>query len=348
MFRPVRFLNLVPLSHVFGQLMGMLIPQLLGGEVWLLNSFKPVEVLEVVQRRRISVLVTVPRFLDTLKETIEKKFEGRRAVLYRLLPAPSGFLKSIWQGRAIHQFLGWKFWAFVSGGATLNPATGAFWSQLGFAVVQGYGMTETAALVSVVHPFKPRQGSIGKVLPGHEVRLSPEGEILVRSNCVTPGLWDQAGSRAKLTDEQGWLHTGDLAQMDSEDNLFFKGRQKEVIVTSAGLNIYPEDLELALSQQPEIRACAVIGVERKRGPEPLAVLLPREDSDPRLAVERANRMLANSSANFTLDSLARKRLPANSEPENSQTGSGFKTESHLQRRMLPSALSKAPIGSFLS
>ena len=293
LFRPVRFLNLVPLSHVFGQLMGMLVPQLLGGEVWFLNSFKPAEVLEVVRHRRISVLVTVPRFLDTLKETIEEKFDGRGETLFRLGSASTGFLKNIWQGRAVHHLLGWKFWAFVSGGATLNPATGAFWRQLGFAVVQGYGMTETAALVSVVHPFKPRQGSIGKVLPGHEVMLSPEGEILVRGESVTPGLWDPAGTGAKLTDDQGWLHTGDLAQKDSEGNLFFKGRQKEVIVTSAGLNIYPEDLERALNQQPEILACAVIGVEGKHGPEPLAVLLPREGSDPRIAVERANQILAN-------------------------------------------------------
>ncbi len=293
LFHPVRFLNLVPLSHVFGQLMGMLVPQLLGGEVWFLNSFKPAEVLEVVRDRRISVLITVPRFLDTLKETVEKKFDGRRETLFRLRSTSTGFLKNIWQGRAVHHLLGWKFWAFVSGGATLNPATGAFWRQLGFAVVQGYGMTETAALVSVVHPFKPRQGSIGKVLPGHEVMLSPGGEILVRGNSVTPGLWDPAGTEAKVTDEQGWLHTGDLAQKDSEGNLFFKGRQKEVIVTSAGLNIYPEDLELALNQQPEILACAVIGVEGKRGPDPLAVLLPRKGSDPQLAVERANRILAN-------------------------------------------------------
>jgi long-chain acyl-CoA synthetase len=293
LFRPVRFLNLVPLSHVFGQLMGMLIPQLLGGEVWFYNSFKPAEVLKVVKHRRILVLVTVPRFLDTLKETIEKEFDGRREALFPLRPTCSGFLKSIWQGRAVHQLLGWKFWAFVSGGATLNPATGAFWRQLGFAVVQGYGMTETAALISVVHPFKPRQGSIGKVLPGREVKLNPDGEILVRGSSVTPGLWDQSGLGDKLTDEHGWLHTGDLAQKDSEDNLYFKGRQKEVIVTSAGLNIYPEDLELALNQQPEIRACAVIGVERKHGPVPLAVILLKEGGNPQHAVEQANRMLAS-------------------------------------------------------
>ncbi len=293
LFHPVRFLNLVPLSHVFGQLMGMLVPQLLGGEVWFLNSFKPAEVLEVIRHRRISVLVTVPRFLDTLKESIEEKFDGRGETLFRLGSASTGFLKNIWQGRAVHHLLGWKFWAFVSGGATLNPTTGAFWRQLGFAVVQGYGMTETAALISVVHPFKPRQGSIGKVLPGHEVMLSPEGEILIRGESVTPGLWGPAGTEAKLTDDQGWLHTGDLAQKDSEGNLFFKGRQKEVIITSAGLNIYPEDLERALSQQPEILACAVIGVEGKHGPEPLAVLLPREGSDPRIAVEKANQILAS-------------------------------------------------------
>src|SRR5207244_12371986 len=113
-------------------------------------------------------------------------------------------------------------WAFVSGGATLNPDTERFWQRLGFAVIQGYGMTETASPVSVNHPFKKDRNSIGKVLPGQEVKLAENGEILVRGENVSPGYWkdeDQANAT-----EDGWFHTGDIGEIDKERNLYFKGR----------------------------------------------------------------------------------------------------------------------------
>ena len=98
----------------------------------------------------------------------------------------------------------------MSGGATLPASTEAFWHNLGFAVVQGYGMTETAALVSVAHPFKPKKGSIGKQLPGMEMKVAANGEILVRGDNISPGFW--SGGVKPLTDAEGWLHTGDLAR----------------------------------------------------------------------------------------------------------------------------------------
>src|SRR5581483_5854309 len=131
-----------------------------------------------------------------------------------------------------------------------------FWQRLGFAVVQGYGMTETASLISDNHPFRLSRGSIGKTLPGHEVKLSEQGEILVRGNNVAAGYWQ--GGIKPLTDDEGWLRTGDVGALDEAGNLYFKGRSKDVIVTAAGLNVYPEDLEAALDSQPEIRASAVV------------------------------------------------------------------------------------------
>jgi long-chain acyl-CoA synthetase len=158
---------------------------------------------------------------------------------------------------------GWKFWAFVSGGATLNPDTEEFWQRLGFAVIQGYGMTETTSLVSVNHPFKQGRGSIGKVLPGQEVKLAANGEILVRGKNVSPGYWKE--DRQSRAAENGWFRTGDVGAIDQKGNLYFKGRKREVIVTSAGVNIYPADIELVLSRQPEIKACTVIEIEGPMG-----------------------------------------------------------------------------------
>jgi len=292
---PLRFLNLLPLSHVFGQFMGIFVPQLLGGEVFLQGSLNPSEILETVRKQRISVIVAVPRLLDALRHRIERDYEGRgqTEAFRQALASAEGwhFLKRWWVFRKVHRQFGWKFWAFVSGGAALSPETETFWRRLGFLVVQGYGMTESASLISVNHPFKVSRGSIGKPLPGREVKLAENGEILVRGENVSPGYW--SGGVRSLTDEEGWLRTGDVGELDPAGHLYFKGRKKEVIVTAAGLNLYPEDLEAALKEQPEVRDSAVIGIEGSHGPEPLAVLLLRDEQmDPAAAVRRANERLS--------------------------------------------------------
>ena len=148
------------------------------------------------------------------------------------------FLRRWWIFRAIRRQFGWKFWAFVCGGAALDAETEQFWDRLGYAATQGYGLTETTSLISVNHPFKLGKGSIGKVLPGREVKLAEDGEILIRGGGVAAGYWS-GGRREDVVDEEGWYRTGDVGVLDEAGNLYFKGRKKEVIVTSAGLNIYP-------------------------------------------------------------------------------------------------------------
>jgi long-chain acyl-CoA synthetase len=293
--RPLRFLCLLPLSHVFGQFMGILVPQLLGGEVIFQDALNPSEIVHTVKSRRVSVVVTVPRLLDSLREHVERREEagGRLDELRRRVEAAEGAhpLRRLWLFRRVHRYFGWKCWAFVTGGATLAEGTETFWRRLGFAVIQGYGMTETASLVTVNHPFRTGRGSIGKTLKGQELKLDESGEILVRGANVSPGYW-RGGAREPLADG-GWLRTGDLGAVDEAGNIYFRGRKKDVIVTAAGLNVYPEDIEAALERQPEVRLSAVVGVEGARGPEPLAVLVMRDaGADPARAIERANQTLA--------------------------------------------------------
>jgi long-chain acyl-CoA synthetase len=189
----------------------------------------------------------------------------------------------------VHRALGFKFWALISGGATLPEHIEQFWSRLGLVLVQGYGMTETTALVSLNHPFHAARGSIGKVLPGREIRLGEDGEILVRGETVSNATWE--GGRLQST-KSDWLATGDLATVDEGGNLKFRGRKKEVIVTASGLNIYPDDLEAALLRQPQIRAAAVIEAAGPNGSEPLAALVMHGSADPAAAVRAANLELA--------------------------------------------------------
>jgi long-chain acyl-CoA synthetase len=292
---PVRFLNLLPLSHVFGQFVGIFVPQLLGGEVFLQESLSPSQIVQTVKRERISVVTAVPRILEALREKIESDYEARgKLVRFQNAIASSAgrnFLRRWWTFRAVHKLFGWKFWAFISGGATLNPDTEQFWQRLGFAVIQGYGMTETASLISVNHPFRQGRGSIGKVLPGHEVKLAENGEILMRGENLSPGYWKDAGQ--SRTAENGWFRTGDVGELDEEGNLYFKGRKREVIVTSAAVNIYPADIELKLGRQPEIKSSVIIEIDGPHGPEPLAVLILRDDyADAEAVVNRVNELLA--------------------------------------------------------
>src|SRR5580658_1676427 len=298
---PVRFLNLLPLSHVFGQFLGMFLPPLLGGTVIFQEEFGPSEIVNTIRRERVSVLVSVPRVLQSLKQKIERDLEDRGKIedFRRRFRESEGkhFLRRWWIFRGIRRQFGWKFWAFICGGAALDAETEQFWDRLGYAAIQGYGLTETTSLISVNHPFRLGKGSIGKVLAGREVKLAEDGEILIRGGGVAAGYWDgDRPTAGGVTDKDGWYRTGDVGALDDAGNLYFKGRKKEVIVTPGGLNIYPEDLEAALRRQPEVKDCVVVGIERGGNAEPCAVVILRDDSrgEARMAgvVERANQSLA--------------------------------------------------------
>jgi long-chain acyl-CoA synthetase len=293
---PIRFLNLLPLSHVFGQFLGMFLPPLLGGTVVFENTLNPTEVMATIRRERVSVLTAVPRMLDSLKQKIERDFEdgGRREQFAKLCRDAESqhFLRRWWTFRAIRRQFGWKFWAMISGGAALEPETEQLWHRLGYAVIQGYGLTETTSLISLNHPFRMSQGSIGKVLPGREIKVAEDGEIMVRGSGVASGYWNGRELQS-VTGEEGWYRTGDLGALDAQGNLYFKGRKKEVIVTPAGMNVYPEDLEAALRSQKEVRDCIIVGLDRGGNAEPCAVLILRDrDGDPQPIVARANEGLA--------------------------------------------------------
>ena len=292
---PVRFLNLLPLSHVFGQFLGMFLPPLMGGTVIFQNELKPSEVMNTIRRERVSVLVSVPRVLQSLKHKIERDIEGggqSEKFRQRFVGAKGKhFLRRWWIFRAIRRQFGWKFLAFISGGAALDSDTEEFWGRSGYAVIQGYGLTETTSLISVNHPFRLGKGSIGKVLPGREVKLAEDGEILVRGGGVASGYWNSKGSHG-VSDEQGWYRTGDIGALDAAGNLYFKGRKKEVIVTPGGTNVHPGDLEAALLRQPEVKDCVVVGVERDGNAEACSVVILRDGGDLESAVRRANESLA--------------------------------------------------------
>lgn len=284
---PLRFLHTLPLSHVFGQFMGLWVPALLAAELHFVDGLEPARMIDLIRRNDISVLVAVPRVLGLLRANLLRGFPSLASRLERA--GGLSILKRWWQFRDVHRAFGWKFWAVISGGASLPLELERFWNQLGFALIQGYGMTETAALVTLNHPFRIGQGTIGKALPGREVRLSGIGEILVRGDIVSDSTWQHGRMQRR---EGEWLATGDLAEQNDSGDFRFIGRKGDAIVSSSGLNIHPSDLESAMLRQPGIRGCAVVPCEIASSIEPVCVVLfSGEDAALQQAVRDANESL---------------------------------------------------------
>ncbi len=284
-FYPIRFLNLLPLSHMFGQAMATFVPPMLGGVVVFMRGYNPIDILDQVKKRRISVVVSVPKILDVLREHV------LRVAPEAAKPSPKRhWMFRWWHFRNIHRLFGWKFWAFVVGAAPLDPALETFWGELGFVVVQGYGLTETAPIVSLNHPFGTRKGSVGKAMAGVDVKIAADGEILVRGENVTKGYYKSADETAKAF-EDGWFHTGDIGEIGPDGELFIRGRKKEMIVTPEGLNVFPEDVERVLNQTPGVRESAVVGIPIGAEERVQAVLVLEPNTDVDVIVRSANAKL---------------------------------------------------------
>ena len=289
-FRPIRFLNLLPLSHMFGQAMATFVPPMLPGLVVFTRSYAPDDIIRQIHDRRVSVLVCVPKILEVLKEHI------LRVAPEAAEPPPPDmhWAKRWWRFRRIHRMFGFKFWAMVVGAAPLDPDLEAFWGRLGFVVVQGYGLTETAPIVTLNHPLRAKRGVVGKPIAGVEVKIAPDGEVLVRGENVTAGYFN-APEATREAFEDGWFHTGDIGELDADGRLLIRGRKKEMIVTPEGLNVFPEDVERALNEQPGVRDAAVVGapVPGSTAERVQAVLLLAPGTDSDAVVRGANAMLAD-------------------------------------------------------
>ncbi|HVN93545.1 MAG TPA: AMP-binding protein [Terracidiphilus sp.] len=285
---PLRILHTLPLSHVFGQTMGLWVPPVFLAELHFESRLAAPRLIELIHDERISVLAAVPRVLALLKAHLEASHDG---LAERVAESAEKInpLRRWWRYRKVHHEFGLKFWAFVSGGGALPGPLEQFWNALGFVLIQGYGMTESTALITLNHPFHIAEGTIGKPLAGREVKLGPDGEVLVRGAVISAATWEDGVLRPR---EDEWLATGDIAERTESGDLRFLGRKSEVIVTAAGVNIHPEDIEAAIEEQPDVAACAVVAMDTPTGPEPCAVLACRGSGNCALtAIERANATL---------------------------------------------------------
>ena len=287
-FFPIRFLNLLPLSHMFGQAMATFVPPMLEGTVVFMRGYNPHEIVRQVKSRRVSVLVSVPKILDVLADHVSRLYPDVRQAPGK----KEGIARRWWRYRAVHRLFGWKFWSFVVGAAPLEASLESFWGRLGFLVVQGYGLTETAPIVTLNHPFSTSKGSVGKPIGGVNVKIAPDGEILVRGENVTTGYYGQPEATGAAF-RDGWFHTGDIGELDEGGRLFIRGRKKEMIVTPEGLNVFPEDVERVVNTIDGVKDSAAVGVTEDGEERVQVALVVEPGTNPPDVVKAANAQLAD-------------------------------------------------------
>jgi len=287
-----RLLSLLPLSHAFEQVIGLLLALSRGATITYLEVPRPSEILTALREDRINTLLLVPGILDLLRAQVVREMPpaaevARRCTEPLLLRLPFGMRRTLLA--PLRCRLGAELCFLVVGGAPLDKDLEQFWDALGILVLQGYGLTEAGPVVSANTVRAHRIGSVGRPIAGVEIRIAPDEEILVRGPNVTPGYYRRPDATAEAFTDS-WLRTGDLGCLDRDGYLYILGRKKSVIVTSAGLKVYPEDVEAALARQPGVRDSVVLPWQGKI----FAVLLLEPTSVPRAAaiVEAANRQLS--------------------------------------------------------
>lgn len=271
---PHRFLSFLPLAHAYEHMAGLYLPLYLGGEIFYCEKLD--KLASMMADVSPTLMTAVPRLYELLHSRITSQIAKESPLKRRLFettirlgqkPKLSGFetiLNTLCERlvrQKVRKRFGGQLRYFVSGGAALNPKISEFFQGLGVGILQGYGQTEASPVISVNRPGDERADTVGPNLPGVEVRLSEAGELLVRGANVMTGYWnDPQSTSAALID--GWLHTGDLAEIDSDGHIRIVGRLKDLIVNSGGDNIAPGPIEQELNLFSEIDQVVVVGDAR--------------------------------------------------------------------------------------
>jgi len=285
------FLSFLPLSHAYEHTVGQFLPIAIGAEIYYAGSVD--RVATDLREIRPTVFSAVPRFYEVLRQRIlqgiskqgglpERFFNWTLAIGRRRYENPESL--GLWTRLLdrvldrlvrdkIRERVGGRLKAMVSGGAALDPELSLFFRALGLPLVQGYGQTEAAPLISVNRPSRPKPGTVGPAVAGVEVRIAEDGELLVRGENLMLGYWrNEAATAEALRD--GWLHTGDIAEIDADGDIRITDRKKDLIVVSGGDNVAPARIEGLLTLHPQIAQAMVAGDGRSHL---VALLVPNAE-----------------------------------------------------------------------
>ena len=290
-----RLMSILPLSHMFEQMGGLLTPLRIGASVTFPTSRQPTVLFRTMQERKVTMLLLVPQALDLFMKGIEREVrrQGKERVWSKLLNVakrtPFPLRRVLF--RQVHRKFGGKLSLIFVGGAALDPELGAKWELLGVHLIQGYGATEASPVISCHTCKNPRYDSTGPPLPGVEVKFTDDGEVLIRGPNITPGYWE-APEKTAQSFEDGWYKTGDLGYLDQEGSLHLKGRKKDMIVLASGQNVYPEDIEMVLNKHDALTEATVVGLTDGPDAEVHAALLMEDPAKAPEVVAWANKQFA--------------------------------------------------------
>ena len=275
-FNLKKFLSFLPLSHAYEHTGGLFLPIIIGCQIYYAESLEKLgaNMIEV----KPTAMLVVPRLFEMIKGRIEIALEkegGKKQKLFRRTlelgvkkfknPASLTLLERVENKcldllvrKKVQKRFGGKMQAYVSGGAALNLEVGTFFAALGIRLLQGYGLTETGPLISVTRPPNNKIGSVGPPVKNTEVKIADDGEILVRGELVMTGYWLDVDATDKVI-KDGWFHTGDIGEIDSDGDLRITDRKKDIIVFDKGDNVSPQRIEGFLTLEHEIAQAMVYG-----------------------------------------------------------------------------------------
>ncbi len=268
-----KLLSILPMNHLFELSVGFLTFLNLGTTIYYPQSLKPENLFYILKEKQISFMVVVPAFLKLIKTDIESDLH-KRSKLYKMWfdfkYALAKFIPSYhvrrWLFRSISKKLGGKFKGCISGGAPLDLKVGEFINRIGIRVFEGYGLSEASPVVSMSTQKHNKLGCVGRAIPGVEIKIDKEtGELLVKGDNIMKGYYGQPELTSTVVGEDGWLHTGDIAEIDREGYLKITGRIKNMIVLSGGKKVFPEEVEAVLEKNDYIKEVCVVGTVRKGG-----------------------------------------------------------------------------------
>jgi len=289
-FGEVRLLSILPMNHLFELTVGFFIFLHQGHSIYYTHSLKPKDIMDVMSEKKVRFMITVPAFLKLIKSSIESEINKKSPAEQKIFKLNFAIAKYLpmklrkLMFKPIHNKFGGEFYGCISGGAPLEPAVGEFFERIGLKIFQGYGLSETSPVVAVNRGKYQDIKSVGLPLDSYETRLDETtGELLLRGPSVMKGYYKQEDLTAEVIDKDGWLHTGDIAEIDKKRGLIYiTGRIKNMIVLSGGKKVFPEEIESVLEQSTNFAEVCVTGMKRSFGEkdgceEIVAVIVPSKD-----------------------------------------------------------------------
>ena len=319
----ITMLSILPMNHLFEMTVGFSVFLNFGHTIYYTTSLKPKDITDVMKEKKVEFMLAVPAFLKLLKAGIEKEIKSQPAYaqyLFKFMYHIAKFIPSYkikrFLFKKIHTNFGGKFFGCIAGGAPLDLDVGEFFERLGIMVYQGYGLSETSPVVCVNTDKRYDMACVGVPLKSYEARIDKStGELLLRGPSVMKGYHNQPEMTAEVIDEEGWLHTGDIARLDSTNHLYITGRIKNMIVLNGGKKVFPEEVEAVLEKSNYVAEVCVLGTSRTFGAkdgteEVTAVIVPKSELYSSYSEEDIERMIRVEVKTLS-ERLAQYKRPTN-------------------------------------